>query len=73
MEEIDANYQELITVSKEVLIRNRVTQKQNEELMGQNKELQIKIQLMEAENSRLQNISQALDGLTILVEVARKM
>ena len=41
--------------------------------MGQNKELQIKIQSMEAEHSRLQKISQALDGLTILVEVARKL
>ena len=48
LEEIDANYQELITVSKEVLRRKRATQ-QYEELINQNKELQDRIQAMEVE------------------------
>ena len=39
LEEIDANYKELITISKEFLIIKRPTQQMNEELTGQNKEL----------------------------------
>ena len=54
LEEIDANYQELLTVSKEVLRRKRVNRQHNEEIKGQNKVLQIKIQSMEVEPSRLQ-------------------
>ena len=49
------------------------TQQQNEELMDQNKELQIKINSMEAEHSRLQKRSLVLDGLTILAEAAMKL
>ena len=41
--------------------------------MGPNKELQDKIQSMEADHSRLQKRSQALYGLTILAEAARKV
>ena len=41
--------------------------------MGPNKELQDKIQSMEAKNYRLQKKSQALDGLTILDEEARNL
>ena len=37
LEEIDANYQELITISKEVLRKKKDTQHQNEELIGTNK------------------------------------
>ena len=73
LEEIDVNYQELITVSKEVLRRNRATQQQYEELINRNKELQDQIQSMEIEHSRLQKRSQALDGLTILAEAAMKL
>ena len=50
LEEIDANYQELITLSKEFLRRKRVTQQQNEELKGKNKELEDQIRCMEAKN-----------------------
>ena len=38
LKEIDANYQELITVSKEVLRRNRATQQQYEELINKQKQ-----------------------------------
>ena len=37
LEEIDANYKELITVSKEDLWRKMATQQQNEELISRNK------------------------------------
>ena len=53
LEDFNANYQELITTSNEVLRRKRVTQKLNEEFIGQNKELQINIQSMDVEHSRL--------------------
>ena len=48
LEEIDANYQELITVSKELLRRKRATQQQNKELISRNIELQDQIRSMEA-------------------------
>ena len=48
MEEINANYQELITSSKEVLTRKKLTQHQNGELIVQNKELQINFHTMDA-------------------------
>ena len=73
LEESNASYQELIIASKEVLRRKRVTQQQNKELMGQNKELQTKIQTMDAEYTRLQRISQALDGLTMLSGASKKL
>ena len=73
MEEIDANYQELITVSKEVLRRKRATQQHYEELINQNNELQDWIRAMESKQSRLEKRTQALDGLTILAKAARKL
>ena len=38
LEQSNARYQELIIDSKEVLRRKRLTQQQNEEIIGQNKE-----------------------------------
>ena len=40
LEEIDTSYQELISVSKESLRRNRVIEHQYEEMVEQNKDLQ---------------------------------
>ena len=73
LEESNASYQELIIASKEWLRRKRVTQKQNEERMGQNKELQTKNQTMDANYSRLQRRSQELDELMMLAEATRKL
>ena len=52
LEDFNANYQELITTSNELLRIKRVTRQHNEEFIGQNKELQIKIQSMNVEHSR---------------------
>ena len=73
IEKTNANYQDLITTSKEVLGRKKLTQQQNEELVSQNKELQDKIQTMDVEYTRLQKRSQALDGLTMLAEATRNI
>ena len=73
IEETNANYQDLITTSKEVLGRKNLTQQQNEELISQNKEFQDKIQTMDAEYTRLQKRSQALDRLTMLAKATRKI
>ena len=48
LEETNANYQELITTSKEVLRRKNLTQQQNKELISLNKEHQDKIKMMDA-------------------------
>ena len=71
LEEANANYQELITAAKKVLRRKKLTQQQNKELIKHNKELQDKVQMMDAEYTRLKKRSQALDGLTILADAAR--
>ena len=73
MEETNTSYQELITSSKEVLRRKKLSWQKNEELISQNKEIQGKIQTMDAEYSRLQKRSWALNGLKMLVEAARKI
>ena len=56
-----------------MLRRKKLAQQQNEELINQNKELQDKIQTMDAVYTRLHKRSQALDGLTILAEAARNI
>ena len=53
--------------------RKKITQQQSEELISQNKELQGKIRMMDAEYTQLQKRSQALDGITMLAEAARKI
>ena len=46
LEEIDAKYQELITITKEFLRIKRGTKKHNEEIISRNKEHQEQIQSM---------------------------
>ena len=53
------------------MIRMKLTQQQNEELTKKNKELQDKVQVMEAEYTRLRRRSRELYGLTILDEATR--
>ena len=50
-----------------------MAQEANAKLLKQNQELQEKVSVIEEEISRLRRRSQELDGLTILVEDARKL
>ena len=73
LEDIYASYQELITTSKEVLRRKRLTQQLNEEFISHNKELQTKVQTMYEEYYELQKRSLAFDGLKMLAEASKKL
>ena len=73
LEDINESYEELITSSKEVLRRKRLTQQHNEEFIGQNKELQTKVQTMYEEYYELQKRSLAFDGLKMLAEASKKL
>ena len=78
LEEINIHYQELIVVSKEALKRKRQTQslcaelKQTiQEVIQQNQELSKRVEYLEAEQQRTRRKNQALEGIELLVEVAK--
>ena len=70
LEEINANYAELVQVSEEAVKRRKMSQQVNLELLEQNQKLQDILSAMEEELVRIQKRSEVLDGLTILAEVA---
>ena len=71
LREINKTYVKLVKDSEEAVKRRKLAQAKNEELSKQNQELQEKVQTMEKDYLRLQKRSQALDGLTMLVEATR--
>ena len=80
LEDINTHYQELIVVSKEVLKRKRHTQSKFEELnqkiqelTKQNQELSKRVEDSEAEEQRTRRKSQALEGIALLAEAAKKL
>ena len=80
LQEVNDHYQELIAVFKEALKRKRTTDLQCTELkktvkilQQENEELQRKIADMEKEQKRAKKKSQALDGITLLAEVAKDL
>ena len=68
LEEVNVHYQELIIVTNEASKRKKNAQSQIEDLTKRNEELLNKFQELEVEQVRLLKISQALDGLTMMVE-----
>ena len=68
LEDINANYVELVRVTVEVVKRRKTAMEENAELLKQNQTLQDRLPAVEEELARLRKRSQALDGLTILAE-----
>ena len=64
LEDINANYAELVRVTEEAMKRRKMAQEANAKLLKQNQELQDKVPAIEDELSRVRRRSEALDGLT---------
>ena len=78
LEDINSHYQELIAVSKEALKRKREIQNQAEDLTKhiqnlskQNEMLSNRFKSMETEQERAKKHSHALEGISMLAEVAK--
>ena len=80
LEEVNSQYQELITVSREALKSKRKTERQFTELkqtiqdlQQHNEELTRKIADMEADQLKARRKAQALEGIALLAEVAKDL
>ena len=80
LQEVNEHYQELIAVSKEALKRKRTTdllcadlKLTLESLYKQNEELTRRLEGMEDEQKRAKKNAQALNGITLLAEVAKDL
>ena len=70
---MNQNFAELIQVSEEVVKRRRLVQEEKNQLVKDKEEMEIKLHFMQKDINRLQANSWALDGLSTLVEAARKI
>ena len=80
LEEVNSQYQELITVSREALKRKRQTERQVTELkqtiqdlQQHNEELTRKIADMETDQLKARRKAQALEGIALLAEAAKDL
>ena len=78
LEEVNIHYQELIAASKEALNRKRQTQilcaesKQTiQDITQQNQKLSKRVKDLEADHQKTRRKTQALEGIALLVEVAK--
>ena len=68
LEEKEAYYQKLLSISKDILKEKRTIQKQLEHMKTQSKEAHNQMDNKDAEFSRLKKRSQVLSDLTVLPE-----
>ena len=68
LEDKEADYQKLLSISKDILKEKRTIQKQLEHMKAQSKE-----ENKDAEFARLQKWSQVLSDLTILAEASKSL
>ena len=80
LDEVNSHYQELIVISREALKRKRNTEgpfimlKQTiKDMQQQNEELTRKIADMEVDQLKARRKAQALEGIALLVEVAKDL
>ena len=78
MEEVNSQYQDLITVSREAVKRKRQTKRQFielkqtiQDLQQHNEELTRKIADMETDQLKARRKAQALEGIAFLAEAAK--
>ena len=73
LEEKEADYQKLLSISKDILKEKRTIQKQFEHMKTQSKEVHNQMENKDVEFSRLQRRSQVLSDLTVLVEASKSL
>ena len=78
LEEVNSHYQELIAISKEVVIREIQTENQFtklrqtiQELTQQNEELTKRVAYLEADHLKARRKAWALEGIALLAEAAK--
>ena len=73
LEEKEADYQKMVSISKDVVKKERALQEQYKQVLDQNRGLQNKELNKDAEYSRLQKRSQVLHDMTLLAEVSKSL
>ena len=73
MEEKEADYQKLLSISKDILKEKRTIQKQFKQMKTQSKEAHNQMENKDVEFSRLQRRSQVLSDQTVLVEASKSL
>ena len=73
LEEKEADYQKLLSISKDILKEKRTIQKQFEHMKTQSKEAHNQMENKDAEFARLQKRSQVLSDLTVLAEASKSL
>ena len=73
LEEKEADYQKLLSISKDILKEKRTIKKQFEHMKTQSKEARNQMENKDAEFARLQKRSQVLSDLTVLAEASKSL
>ena len=73
LEEKEADYQKLVSISKDMPKKKTALQEQYKQVLDQNRELRIKELNKDVEYSRLQKRSQVLHDMTLLAEVSKSL
>ena len=73
LEEKEADYQKLLSISKDILKERRAIQKQYEHMNTQSKEAHNQMENKDVEFARLQKRSQVLSDLTVLAEDSKSL
>ena len=71
LEEKEADYQKIISISKDILKEKRAIQKQYEHMKTRSKEAHNQMENKDAEFARLQKRSHVLSDLTVLAEASK--
>ena len=73
LEEKEANFQKLLSISKDILKEKRTIQKQFEHMKTQSKEAHNQMENKDAKFARLQRRSQVLSDVTVLAEDSKSL
>ena len=73
LQEINKKYLELVQVVEEAVKRRKIAKEQNIQLIREKKEIEERLIEVQKEYNMIQNKADALDGIAVLAEAARRL